>query len=178
LLDLLWPERDFYDAFAASPVLFSSVVAACCALVGAGLPPPVAGAQTVAVPAPPANVLDSLRYNPAERGALLLVGQPFFARVGAPPGRGAPASARNTLRGFADAIDRRIVTLPGLTVLAPKTMQIIVERPGKPDPYAGLKAEERFKVLLSLLDESQWKQAGSERGIGPEQMTDEQRALF
>jgi hypothetical protein len=57
-------------------------------------------------------------------------------------------------------------------------MQIIVERPGKADPYAALSAGERFKVLLSLFDADQWKQAGSEHGIGPEQMNDEQRALF
>ena len=57
-------------------------------------------------------------------------------------------------------------------------MQIIETKPGPPNPYAGLKAEERLQALLSFFDTAQWAQAGSTQGIGLADMSDVERGLF
>lgn len=116
--------------------------------------------------------LDAIDYDATRSGPLLLV-YGDFRRVRIHPFEGRPGLAE-----WADMYERQVVTVGNLTVLAPKTMQIIVEHPGVPDPYANLKPEERLKLLLSLFSEAQWQQAGSATGIGLEDLNDNQRPLF
>ena len=114
----------------------------------------------------------AIEYDAARSGSLLLVD-------GGNAGSHVRASERPpTLTEFADRVGRKVVTVGGLTVLAPTTMQVIEDRPGTPDPYARLKPEERLRVLLSLFSEDQWKRAGSASGIGLEDLNDNQRQLF
>lgn len=158
------------------------VSALCLVLVGAGgvgvLPLPVRAGQVAAPPAkvvPPAsNSLDILPYDASTRGPLLLVGKPNFFRY-----RSAEEmDSIKTVSALAEALRLRVVPLGTLTVLAPSTMRVIVENPGKPDAYAGLRADERFKILLSQFSTAQWETAGSARGIGLADMNEAQRALF
>ncbi len=124
------------------------VIASICgstAPVMAGQAPP----QSIRPPSP----LDAIEYDAARSGPLLLVaGGTVYGRT--------PLYAKPvTIDQWADRNARIVVKVGGITVLAPRTMQVIEERPGTPDPYAKLKPEERLKVLLSLFTEDQWKLA-------------------
>lgn len=132
--------------------------------------------QTPPPATPASNILDVVRHDPAARGPLLLVDEPGLqAPSHTPPeakGRQIAPSA------FAEIIGRRVITVGGLTALVPDTMYVIVERPGKPDPFAGLQTDERLKILLSTLSPAQWARAGGASGIGPGDLDENQQALF
>ena len=122
----------------------------------------------------PPRKLPHLAYDVARNGPLLAV----FEGGGDPNDLSQlPPEQQEAMAAWMDARGKRIV-VGGVTVVAPKTMQVIETRPAKPDPYAGLKAHERLQVLLSLFDGAQWAQAGSTQGIGVSDLNDNQRALF
>ncbi|HLK55220.1 MAG TPA: hypothetical protein VKU00_01570 [Chthonomonadaceae bacterium] len=126
-----------------------------------------------AQPQRPPSPLDRLPDDAAKQGPLLLlIGGGRF--VSAPP---APEDFASVDR-LAEKLGRRVVTVGNLRVLAPTTMRIIEDRPDKPDPYAGLRADERLKVLLSLFTSDQWQLAGSAGGIGAGDMDERERALY
>src|SRR5207253_3032568 len=76
-----------------------------------------------------------------------------------------------------DARGKRVV-VGGLTVIAPKMMQVIETKPGKRPPFAELPADQRFLALLSFFDDAQWTKACSPQGIGLQEMNARERDLF
>ena len=135
-----------------------------------------ASAQQAEIPAPQAaapSILDSIEYDAARRGPLLMLrGQ--GTRFIRPDVR----ANLKSLPTLAEALGVRVVPIGSITVLAPMTMRVFEEHPGKPDPLAGLSAGERLKILLSQFTPAQWQLAGSARGIGAQDLTDQQRPLF
>lgn len=92
--------------------------------------------------------------------------------------RGGPSVKGKTPTQFADKTERRVATIGDITALVPRTMKVIVKNPGKPDPYAGMRFDQRFLLLLADLTPEQWKRAGGANGIGLREMNEAQRALF
>ncbi len=123
-------------------------------------------------PPVPYSIFDGIRYDAARNGTLL------YVNSGGVNSRTQYFGVDWSLEQWAEANGRRILAIGNITVVPPNTMQVIEQRPGPADPYAKLKPEERFKVLLSLFSEDQWKRAGSPAGIGPEDLNDSQRQLF
>ena len=113
-------------------------------------------------------------YNAAKLGPLLIMVEPGtgfddIARY--------TADQKETVIALLDERGKR-VTVGGLNVIAPKTMQIIEARPRKRPAYAEMPAEQRLFVLLSFFDEKQWAKACNAQGIGQEEMDDRERAMF
>lgn len=143
------------------------------------------------VPQPPGTtstpssvpLLDLVRYDPQASGPLL-----FITSLGDFTSASVPAEQREqflggirkqTPRQFAENAGCRLFNQKTLTVIAPRDQRVIADVPQKPaDPFAKMDSRQRFSVLLSLLSREQWKSATSDRGIGPEEMTDEQRGLW
>jgi len=119
----------------------------------------------------PAQHLD---YDVARQGPMVMV---IPGEMGLPAGFQLTPEQWESVAATIDARGKRVV-VGGLTVVAPKTMQVIETKPGKPDPYAGMRAEERLQALLSFFDAAQWKQAGSTQGIGLSEMSEVERGLF
>jgi hypothetical protein len=111
-------------------------------------------------------------YDVVRQGPLLIVLGPDFEGFS----QFIPERQEETMASL-DSHGKRVL-VGGLTVVVPKTMQIIETKPGKADPYASLKAEERLQVLLSFFDAAQWAQAGSAQGIGLADMSDTQKSLY
>ncbi|MGC4042426.1 MAG: hypothetical protein QM758_01325 [Armatimonas sp.] len=109
---------------------------------------------------------EPLRYDPAEKGPLLVV-RPFL--------QSRPAS--NSLTGYTDAFHGRLVVSGNLTVIAPRERVVLNTKPGPPNLFANMPAPERLKLFLGTCSEAQWKALGS-GGLGLRDVTDEQKALF
>ena len=120
------------------------------------------------------DIPQRLDYNVARQGPLLML---LPGEMGIPPQSQLTPAQQEALAAMIDSRGKRVV-VGGMTVVAPKTMQVIETKPGKPDPYAGMKAEERLQALLSFFDAAQWKAAGSTQGIGLSEMSDVERGLF
>ncbi|MBC8140611.1 MAG: hypothetical protein H7Y38_04135 [Armatimonadetes bacterium] len=156
----------------ASIVLLAAMIAVPM-VCSAQTPPPKAA--TVATGE---TVLSALRYDAKSTGVLLLVGEPTGDGEPHPP-----AYWRKTLRGrtpaqFAETINRRVLTVGAITALVPRTMIVLNTRPGKPDPFAELRGDDRLLLLMAQWTPEQWAKAGSDTGIGAGDLTDEQRPLF
>ena len=153
--------------------LYPIVPVLCCAVSVFALPTLPALAQAAQTsPAKPSDLLDAIPYDAAKRGPLLMVeAQDVYAYF-------SRAKGKDSLATLAEALERRVVVVGSLTVIAPTTMHILEEHPGKPNPFAGLKAHECLKALLALLTPAQWELAGSARGIGAGDLNDQQKALF
>jgi hypothetical protein len=132
----------------------------------------MARAQEPSPPATPKLLYSD--YDVATNGPLLAV---LEGGMGSLDLSRLPPEQRKMIAAWMDSRVKRVV-VGSVTVVAPKTMQIIEANPGKPDPYAGLAAEERVQVLLSFFDAAQWAQAGSVQGIGLADLNDVQGALF
>ena len=109
--------------------------------------------------------------------------QDLFVTVGAdkitlPPGA-LPPDPDSRPGQVADAYGRLVRDFGGVTALAPPEMVVLNTRPGIPNPYDGMPAEDALKLLLAGLTPSQWDSLTSESGLGVEDLSDEgQRALF
>lgn len=73
---------------------------------------------------------------------------------------------------------RKIVRAGSLTVLAPTTMIVLNDRPGRGDPLAGMRRDERMRYFASLLSRDQWRRLASPQGLGAGDLDPDQRALF
>lgn len=126
------------------------------------------------------SVMDLLRYDPKQQGPLLFVTQNRFALEYDVKNEQAARqlSGGKTPAQFAERMKRRVIKVGNITTLVPPTMKEIVKNLGKPDPYVGLRFDQRFVLLLGTLTREQWKQAGSTDGIGFNSLTTEQRSLF
>jgi hypothetical protein len=108
----------------------------------------------------------SLRYDPVERGPLLVV-RAFLKKP--------PASA--SLIGYTEAFEGRVFTAGNLSILAPRERTVLNPKPGKPNLFANMPAPERLKLFLGTCSEAQWKALGS-TGLGIRDIPEEQKALF
>jgi hypothetical protein len=125
-------------------------------------------------PQPRFVISGEIQFDAATQGPLLQVRTPIYSPLGyadIPPDAASVAA-------HVDKLHLRVAPLGSLTVLAPTSMVVIEENPGKPDPYSGLRAEERLKVLMAMFTPDQWRKAGSADGIGVGDMTDQERSLF
>lgn len=128
--------------------------------VGAGAQPPTAQVAPFLTP------WAELRYDPAERGPLLVV-RPLL--------RKRPSSL--SLNGYTEAFEGRVFPLGNLTVLAPRERTVLNTKPGKPNLFANMPPPERLKLFLGTCTEQQWRLLGS-TGLGIREVTDDQKALF
>ncbi|MBC8139210.1 MAG: hypothetical protein H8F28_25330, partial [Fibrella sp.] len=126
------------------------------------------------------SYLDRIRYDPRTSGPLIwITGSPELPVSSAQETLPAGETGKETARQFADRLGCRIFAQNTLTVIAPRDQRVIADVPQKPaDPFAKMSSRERFSVLLSLLSREQWRAATSEKGIGVEEMTEEQRSLW
>ena len=130
-------------------------------------------------PLPALTAFDLLRYDAQADGALVLVGDALnFA-----PGENAQVGMRKmfadkTSAGVGKILDRRLLRVGNVTALVPREMPVIAAHPGKPDPFAGMGANERLTLFQSTLSPEQWKLFGAASGIGANDLTDDQRPLF
>lgn len=141
------------------------------------------GAQNAAATLPPAirtldKALTTVVWNENTRGPVLIIA-PEQTRIAgkttltaAPPGRG------YTLSAIAPAFQRKLVSLPTLTVLAPTEMVVINTQPEAPDLLDGLPRDVKMRQLMARLSPAQWKLLGGARGLGAADLDNEERALF
>jgi hypothetical protein len=138
--------------------------------------------------------LGKIVWDPASRGPLLIVApektRPLretrrFMEMGdtIPSGiakRPEPdASGNYRLADLTDYFGRRARTVgKSLTVFAPTTMTLLATHLPKPDPYAGMGANEKLRLFQTTLTESQWRKMGSSDGIGIGDLDRKQRELF
>ncbi|MBC8136819.1 MAG: hypothetical protein H8F28_13120 [Fibrella sp.] len=126
------------------------------------------------------SVFALLRHDPKRQGPLVFISHDQFP---VEYGVKDEASIKQAIGGktpaqFAELMKRRILTVGDIVTFIPPTMKVIVKNPGKADPFAGLRFEQRFVLVLGALTPEQWKQAGSANGIGLSDLTDKQRSLF
>jgi hypothetical protein len=107
-----------------------------------------------------------LRYDPLERGPLLVVN---------PVLRKPPVSIN--LNSYVEACDGRIFTAGNLNIVAPREQVVLNTKLGKPNPFANMPPAERLKLFLGTCSEEQWKLLGNS-GLGIGNVTEEQKALF
>lgn len=124
--------------------------------------------------------LNLLRHDPKRQGPLLFVAQDksqfeYDAKDEISVRQGVEG---RTAAQFAPQIIRRVLTVGDITTFIPATMKEIVQNPGKPDPYAGMRFDQRFALVLASLTRDQWKLATSANGIGFRDLNEEQRSLF
>lgn len=165
-----------------SPMLLACTLAL--SLTGGGVraqdlsvpPPPPAGAGAFPAPPPPPLLAQALAALPPPRQDLFLtVGAD---RVSLPPDA-APPDPDSRPGQVGAAYGRLARDFGGVMALAPPTMVVLNPRPGVPDPYDGMPADEAFKLLLAGLNPLQWDALTSENGLGAGDLSDEgQRALF
>lgn len=130
-----------------------------------------------------------MAWDPARQGTLLVVdpqntrlfqppprpGEPYTPPVPLPP---LPRSGAYLPRDIAAPFDRQAVPVRTLTVLAPRQMTLLNPRPGGGDPMAGLRPDEKLRLLLASLDAAQWARLGGTQGIGAGDLAPEQVELF
>jgi len=169
------------------PVVLA-IVGAALALV-APLPPPAAGqnpiSQVTTQVTTQATTLEQalarVAWDPAQRGALLVVDPANTRLVAAPDTSLAPPPRRGSdylLRDVAPAFGRKLGRVGSVTVLAPTTMVVLNPKPGKPDLLAGLDQSERARYLLASFTSAQWHKIGAESGLGLGDLNPEQEPLF
>jgi hypothetical protein len=144
------------------------------ALLALFAPPPAAGQDptphvTTQVPTLE-QALARVAWDSTRRGALLVV-DPANTRLAAGPSDTLPPAAprpgsNHLLRDVAAAFGRKIARGGSVTVLAPTTMVVLNERPGKPDLLAGATRDEKIRMLLASLSPGQWRLLGASAGAG------------
>ncbi len=136
-------------------------------------------------PRPPQNLAEALvdtRWNAAERGPLLVV-DPQRVQQKFGPGRApvpvpvAPRGGYN-LRELADTYDQIVVRAGALTVVAPATIKQLRRPDLSVEEAAGLSPEEALKRLALSLTPEQWTRFGTAQGLGAQDLSRPQRALF
>lgn len=90
------------------------------------------------------------------------------------------SNGRNAYRmnAVAPFFRRKVVRLQTLSVLAPATMIVLNDRPGKGDPFAGMRRNEKMRYFAGLLTRDQWRRLASPQGLGAGDLDADQRALF
>jgi hypothetical protein len=157
-------------------------------------------APAVKDPGPPKTIgkaLEKAAWNPEQRGPLLvvapdeLVSKPLWmapfeamAKNGGrmdnfkPPFPVPAGNGQYRVPELADFYGRRLVRLKGITVLAPETMMVLSDNPGKPDIYAGMRREQKIQMFQATMTEAQWALLGSKQGLGVGDLQQDQRDLF
>lgn len=143
---------------------------------------------------PPQNLKQALAqtyWNEQARGPLVAIGaennKPWVPKP--EPGNERPTPApvplvppdRNgyQIEKVAPYFGNRTVRLPSLTVVAPGEMTLLnTNLKGKPDPFAGMRGDEKLPLLLATLEPAQWKALGSAGGLGLSDLDEAQKALF
>ncbi len=139
------------------------------------------------------KALDLVAWNEETAGPLLVLdpqnvrpwqptpdpSAPPEERFRPPPPLPPPANNRAyRLNVVAPFFGRKVVRLGSLTVLAPTTMTVLNDRPGKGDPFAGMRRDERMRYFAGLLTRDQWRRLASVQGLGAGDLDPDQRALF
>jgi hypothetical protein len=139
------------------------------------------------------NLLDQVWWDPARQGALLIVSPettwnsaetatgddsrilPRRVQPLPPPER----DGLYRLGKIADAFQRRLTPLGSVTAFAPRVMTILnTERLPPPDPYAGMSASDKLRLLRASLSPEQWRLLGGDTGLGAADLDAAQRPLF
>ncbi|MES2461313.1 MAG: hypothetical protein V4671_12085 [Armatimonadota bacterium] len=138
-------------------------------------------------------LLEKIAWDSAQRGPLLIVAPdktvPLWLtrpmNVDAINISSGPKLPEPDYRGsyrlpdLGDYFGRRARTVGrSLTVFAPTTMTVLTSPLPKPDPYAGMGANEKLRLLQSLLTKTQWRTLGNPGGIGISDLDQKQRDLF
>lgn len=138
------------------------------------------------------EVLTQTYWNAEARGALLAIGaennRPWmpkrepgddFTPIRPPQPLSPPDRNGYQIDAVAPYFGDRTVRLPSLTVVAPAEMTLLNnELKGKPDPFAGMRSDEKTPLLLATLNPAQWKALGSVGGLGMGDLDEAQKTLF
>ena len=119
-------------------------------------------AQSLALAAPPKDLL--FLTVAAEKVAL-----PADTLL---PRKGDPA------RQVGQVYGRLVQEFGGASAAAPPTMTVLNTDPGTPNPYDGMPPGDALKLLLPGLSGAQWKMLTGTSGLGLDDLTGEQPALF
>ena len=138
-----------------------------------------------------AQILEDVDWNPAQRGALLIVapektlpsnppplwenGRPIF-----PPPPQFPQPGRNgyLLPTLGDYFQRRVIPCGTVSAFAPLTMTVLNTRLPKPDIYTDLAPSERVDLFRASLTPQQWRQLATPEGLGGADLSASQHGLF
>jgi hypothetical protein len=125
------------------------------------------------------RALERVEWNPAWRGALLVV-NPQGTRLVPQPAPVEPATETDftTLRLLVPRYGRQLFAVHSVTAVAPTTMTVLNAHPGKPDPFAKLQRIQKMTLLMGTLTPEQWRLLGSEGGLGAGDLTEKQRPVF
>lgn len=134
------------------------------------------------------RALDLVAWDAARHGALLAVDaantRPWQPRpqpgVPSPPLAPLPPPRFDgyALRTVAGYFGRKTFRLGTITALAPPEMTVLNANPGKGDPMAGLRRDEKLRLLQASLSQAQWARLGSPNGLGAGDLAADQSALF
>jgi hypothetical protein len=140
------------------------------------------------------SLLDKVLWEPASRGPLLIVApettfplwtKPRFISSGEVSYKGPSqlpkpdASGNYRLPDLGEYFGRQArVAGKSLTVFVPTMMTVLASPLPKPDPYAGMRSNEKLRLLQSTLTPAQWRTLGSPNGIGIGDLDRKQRELF
>ena len=94
---------------------------------------------------------------------------------------GPPDGPRNGYRPetLAPFFGRKLTRCGSVTVFAPTEMTVLATNlKGSPDPLAGLRRDEKIKILQASMTDAQWKQMGSPAGLGAADMDATQREIY
>ena len=141
-------------------------------------------AQKTAPQQPPQTLAEALKltyWNTEQRGPLLAVAP---ARVGIKPVKGQytppplpPENGYNALEVSA-YFNHQPFRAGGVTVVAPKTMRHFTRPTLPPEQAVSLSREEAGMELMASLSAGQWKQLGSENGLGLNELSEKQKPYF
>lgn len=124
-------------------------------------------------------LIEVIHYDPKQQGPLLWIAPAELATFDPKEEQETRTTfGKATAQQFADRLQLRLIRSGNVSALVPVTMQVMPENFGTPDPYAGMRRSERIRILISLFSREQWQIVGSERGIGMENLTEEQRPLL
>ncbi|MES2462401.1 MAG: hypothetical protein V4671_17595, partial [Armatimonadota bacterium] len=148
---------------------------------------PAVAAPTATAPKNLFEALPNLRWDPAERGPLLIVVPQAATPTKPLPVKGAPPvtlqppvlqAGEYRTSDLLDYYGRRMVRLRGVTVFAPAQMVVLNTNLGKPDLLYKMSIQDKIQVLQSTLTPAQWRLFSSPNGIGIGDLDREQRDVF
>lgn len=129
------------------------------------------------------DILTELEWDPAQRGALIIVAPNKITRVVDPEKRSVadlPTKGANgyTVNSLSAPYDLRLIPCGTVAVFAPATMVTLATRLPEPNIFADMPFGDRMNLFRSTLTPEQLRKLTSPEGIGVGDVSGEQRPLF
>lgn len=129
-----------------------------------------------------ADFSGEISWDPATRGPLILVAPEKAKTANNPQGRPATPPERGpggySVNALAPYFDFRLIPCGTVSSFAPATMRVLATRLPKPEIESNLMRGDRLALLQGTFTEAQWRQIGSDQGLGANDLTGKQREMF